>query len=74
MLQTRKFEIPLAKMTCRFRRRRIIAALYPIVRGSLVSRQEALRRSREVSADDVAAVAAELARAQRSRVTVGPSQ
>ena len=38
------------------------------------SRQEALRRSREVSADDVAAVAAELARAQRSRVTVGPSQ
>ena len=45
-----------------------------IVRGSLVSRQEALRRSREVSADDVAAVAAELARAQRSRVTVGPSQ
>lgn len=45
-----------------------------IVRGSLISRREALRRSREVSADDVAAVAAELARAQRSRVTVGPSQ
>ena len=45
-----------------------------IVRGSLISRQEALRCSREVSADDVAAVAAELARAQRSRVTVGPSQ
>lgn len=45
-----------------------------IARRPLVSRQETLRYSREVSADDVVAVATEFARTQRSHVTVDPSQ
>lgn len=44
-----------------------------IVRGSLISRRGALRRSRKVSANDVVTVAAELAHAQRSHMTISSS-
>lgn len=43
-----------------------------LVRGSLVSREESIRRARAVTAEDVADLAADLARAPRSRIVVGP--
>ena len=43
-----------------------------LVRGSLVSREESIRRARAVTAEDVADLAADLARAPRYRIVVGP--